>query len=332
MATPGKVPILDRAMRVATGIVAGGALVAMLAIFVFLLRDSWPSIQYNGGHFLTGITWNIGNLYGNSMSSHNGVQAPAGATYGILPFILGTLLSSLIAVVLAVPLAVGIGLLLVEYLPRRLGDSLSFIVEMLAGIPSVVIGLWGLAVLIPWIGRYFGPWLQAVLGFIPIFRGPVGSGQGLLASGLVLAVMITPIIAATTRDVLRQTPRETKEGALGLGLTRWEMIRAVSLPWSASGIFGAVILGLGRALGETMAVLMVSGSAVNYLPQNIFSPIGTMAATIVSQLDSAMTDPTGMAVHALAEIALVLFVMSVVVNVPARLLLSSAVRRGGDAQ
>ena len=331
MATPGKVPILDRAMRVATGIVAGGSIVAMLAIFVFLLRDSWPSILYNGGHFLTGITWNIGNLYGNSMSTHNGVVAPAGATYGILPFILGTLLSSLIAVVLAVPLAVGIGLLLVEYLPRRLGDNLSFIVEMLAGIPSVVIGLWGLAVLIPWIGRDLGPWLQQVLGFIPIFRGPVGSGQGLLASGLVLAVMITPIIAATTRDVLRQTPRETKEGALGLGLTRWEMIRAVSLPWSASGIFGAVILGLGRALGETMAVLMVSGSAVNYLPQNVYSPIGTMAATIVSQLDSAMTDPTGMAVHALAEIALVLFVVSVVVNVPARLLLSSAVRRGGDA-
>ena len=332
MVTPGKVRLLDRVMRLATGIVAGGSLVAMAAILLFLLRDSWPSILYNGGHFLTSITWNIGNLYGNALSHHGGAVAPAGATYGILPFILGTLLSSLIAVVLAVPLAVGIGLLLVEYLPRRIGDSLSFAVEMLAGIPSVVIGLWGIAVLIPWIGHDLGPWLQAVLGFIPIFRGPIGSGQGLLASGLVLAVMITPIIAATTRDVLRQTPRETKEGALGLGLTRWEMIRAVSLPWSMSGIFGAVILGLGRALGETMAVLMVSGSAVNYLPQNIFSPIGTMAATIVSQLDSAMTDPTGMAIHALAEIALVLFVMSILVNVPARLLLSGAVKKGGEAQ
>jgi phosphate transport system permease protein len=319
-------------MRVATGVVAGGSLVVMLAIFLFLLRDSWPSILYNGWHFVTTVNWNIGNLYGGAMSRHNGVTAPAGATYGIVPFILGTLLSSLIAVLLAVPLAVGIGLLLVEYLPRRLGDNLSFIVEMLAGIPSVVIGLWGIAVLIPWIGHGLGPWLQHYLGFIPIFGGPLSSGQGLLASGLILAVMITPIIAATTRDVLRQTPRETKDGALALGLTRWETIRAVSLPWSASGIFGAVILGLGRALGETMAVLMVSGNAVNYLPQNIFSPIGTMAAIIVSELDSAMTDPTGMALHALAEIALVLFLMSVIVNVPARLLLSATTRRGGEAQ
>jgi len=319
-------------MHGVTAFVALGSLLAMAAILVFLLGDSWPSILYNGGHFLTSITWNIGNLYSGAMSHKGGVAAPAGATYGILPFILGTVLSSLIAIVLAVPLAVGIGLLLVEYLPSRIGERLSFAVEMFAGIPSVVIGLWGIAVLVPWIGRDLGPWLGRVLGFIPLFRGPVGSGQGLLASGLVLAVMITPIIAATTRDVLRQTPRETKEGALALGLTRWEMIRAVSLPWSASGIFGAVILGLGRALGETMAVLMVSGSAVNYLPQNIFSPIGTMAATIVSQLDSAMTDPTGMAIHALAEIALVLFVISVVVNVPARLLLSRAVQRGGEAQ
>lgn len=318
-------------MRLATGLAAGGALVAMAAILIFLLRDSWPSVVYNGGHFLVGITWNIGNLYTGGVTHVHGVVAPAGATYGILPFIVGTVLSSLIAVLLALPASVGIAILAVEHLPRRIGDTLGFLVELLAGVPSVVYGLWGLAVLIPWIGHSFGPFLQHTLGFIGIFRGPVGSGQGLLASGLILAAMITPIISATARDVLRQTPQGVKDGALALGFTRWEMIRAVSLPWASTGIFGAVILGLGRALGETMAVLMVSGSAVNYLPQNIYSPIGTMAATIVSQLDSAMTDPTGMAVHALAEIALVLFVISVVVNIPARLLLKRFTVRGGGA-
>ncbi|MDA8344514.1 MAG: phosphate ABC transporter permease subunit PstC [Thermaerobacter sp.] len=320
----------DILLKVITGAIAGGALAAMLAILIFLLRDSWPSILYNGWHFVTTLTWNIGSLYSRTLSHHNGATAASGAAFGIVPFIVGTMLSSLIAVILAIPLAVALALLLVEYLPARIGDSLSFVVEMLAGVPSVVLGLWGIAVLIPWIGHDFGPFLSHWLGWIPFFKGPIGSGQGLLASGLILTVMITPIIAASTRDVLRQTPRETKDGALALGLTRWEVIRGVSLPWASSGIFGAVVLGLGRALGETMAVLMVSGSAANYLPQNIYSPIGTMAATIVSQLDSAMTDPTGMAVHALAEVALVLFLISVVVNVPARLLLSAAARRGGS--
>ncbi len=325
----GRLRLGDMLLKVITGAIAAGAIGAMLLILVFLLRDSWPSIMYNGWHFVTTITWNIGNLYSGGVTHRNGATAALGAAFGILPFIEGTVLSSLIAVVLAIPLAVALALLLVEYLPTRIGETLSFIVEMLAGIPSVVLGLWGLAVLIPWIGHSFGPFLLRWLGWIPFFRGPVGSGQGLLASGLILAVMIIPIIAASTRDVLRQTPRETKDGALALGLTKWEVIRAVSLPWASSGIFGAVVLGLGRALGETMAVLMVSGSAANYLPQNIYSPIGTMAATIVSQLDSAMTDPTGMAVHALAEVALVLFIISVIVNVPARLLLSAAARRGG---
>lgn len=316
-------------MLIVTGLAAGGALVAMAAILVFLLRDSWPSIVYNGWHFIVGITWNIGNLYTGAITRHNGVAAPAGATYGILPFIEGTVLSSLIAVLLAVPASVGIAVLAVEHLPRRLGDMLSFLIEMLAGVPSVVYGLWGLAVLIPWIGNSFGPFMQHTFGFIGFFKGPVGSGQGLLASGLILAAMITPIVAATARDVLRRTPQGVKDAALALGFTRWEMIRAISLPWASSGIIGAVILGLGRALGETMAVLMVSGSAVNYLPQNVYSPIGTMAATIVSQLDSALTDPTGMAVHALAEIALVLFVISVLVNIPARILLKRFAMRGG---
>ncbi len=325
----GRVRVGDVLLKVLTGVVAGGAILAMLAILVFLLRDSWPSIVYNGWHFVTSQTWNIGSLYSTAVTHRNGATAAAGASFGILPFIVGTVLSSLIAVVLAIPLAVALALLLVEYLPAKIGDSLSFMVEMLAGIPSVVLGLWGLAVLIPWIGQSFGPFLAHWLGWIPIFKGPIGSGQGLLASGIVLTVMIVPIIAASTRDVLRQTPRETKDGALALGLTRWEVIRAVSLPWASSGIFGAVVLGLGRALGETMAVLMVSGNAANYLPHNIYSPVGTMAATIVSFLDSAMSDPTHMAVHALAEVALVLFVISVVVNVPARLLLSAAARKGG---
>jgi phosphate transport system permease protein len=155
---------------------------------------------------------------------------------------------------------------------------------------------------------------------LPFFSGPIGSGYGLLAASIVLALMVVPIIAATVRDALAQVPPETKEAAYALGATHFEVIRRAMLPTVRSNIIGACILGLGRALGETMAVLMVSGGALNYFPSNIYSPITTMASFIVSQLDSAMQDPTGMAVRSLAEIALILFIISVITNIIARLL------------
>lgn len=317
----------DHWLKGVTGVLAGSTLFVMAAIVLFLALDSYPSILYNGIHFLTGSSWNLGNLYGGGVVVRQGIRAPLGATYGALPFLLGTVSTSLLALCLAVPTAVGVAVLLVEYLPSPVAAVLSFFVELLAGVPSVVYGLWGFIVLVPWIGARVGPWLAGTFHDVPFLAGPVGSGQGLLASGIVLALMVVPIIAVTTRDLLLATPLAMKEGALALGSTRWEMVRHVSLPWAGTGILGAVILGLGRALGETMAVLMVSGNALNVLPSNLYGPVGTLAATIVAQLDSAMTDPTGMAVHALAEAALLLFVITVLVNIPARMLVARQTRR-----
>lgn len=326
-----KRPILkkDGLATAVFALAAASAVVAMLAIFFFLMRTSLPSIRFNGLGFITGHQWSIGNLYGTTLVTHNGVAAPQGAIYGILPFIFGTIVSSAIAILLAVPISVGTALLLTEHLPRRASLPVSFLVELLAGVPSVVFGLWGLVVVVPFVSHSLGPWLNHVFGFIPIFGGVVGAGEGLLASGLVLALMIIPIITATTRDVLLQTPREVKEGAIALGFTKWETIRIVSFPWARAGIMGAIILGLGRALGETMAVLMISGNAIGTFPPNIYSPIGTMAAVIVAQLDSALTDTSGMAIHALAEMALVLFLITVAVSIPARILITRQLQEGG---
>ncbi len=313
--------------RVLTALVASFSLLALAAILLFLLGAAWPSIRYNGLTFLTGTTWNLGNLYAAAPVRVDGVRAMPGATFGALVFVLGTLLTSVLALVIAVPTSVGIAIFLTEYAPRRVGGAVSFVVELLAGVPSVVYGLWGIIVLVPWIGSWLGPALARALGFVPFLRGPVGTGAGLLASGLVLALMVVPIIASTVREALLMVPGELREGALALGMTRWEAIRAVSLPFARTGIVGASILGLGRALGETMAVLMVSGDAINLLPRNLYSPVGTMAATIAAQLDSALTDASGMAVHALAELALVLFLITVAVNVLARLVVRTGAMR-----
>ena len=292
---------------------------ALIAVLVFLARYSWPALTFNGWHFLVGHTWSLGNLYANPVKQR-GVLVPIGANYGILVFIVGTLLTSAIALVIAIPVSLGVAIFLAEGLRSRLRIPLSFVVEMLAAVPSVVYGLWGYAVLTPLVAHTLGPGLRAVLGFVPFFSGPIGSGYGLLAASIVLSLMVVPIIAATVRDALARVPSETKEAAYALGATHFEVVRRAMLPAVRGNIIGAGILGLGRALGETMAVLMVSGGALNYFPGNIYSPITTMASFIVSQLDSAMQDPTGMAVRSLAEIALILFIISVITNIIARLL------------
>lgn len=292
---------------------------ALLAILIFLGRYAWPAIHFNGLGFIFGKTWNLGNLYADPVVRH-GQLVPIGATYGILVFIAGTLLTSGIALIMAIPVSLGVAIFLAEGLSTRLRAPLSFVVELLAAVPSVVYGLWGYAVLIPLVAHYIAPSLRAVFGFIPFFGGPIGSGYGLLAASIVLALMVVPIIAATVRDALSQVPSETKEAAYALGATHFEVVRRAMLPMVRTNIIGACILGLGRALGETMAVLMVSGGALNYLPNNLYSPITTMASFIVSQLDSAMQDPTGMAVRSLAEIALILFLIAVITNIIARLL------------
>ena len=297
--------------------IVGGALIV---IVVFLGVYAWPAVKFNGFSFVTNNHWNLGNTYGDPIVRHGQMIMP-GAEYGILFLIVGTLLSTLSAVVLAVPLGVGSAIFLADGVPAVMRPWLSFFVELLAAVPSVVYGLWGYVAVIPILNKDVFPWLAKHLAFIPFFKGATGSGYGLLTSGLVLTLMIVPLITSTMRDALINQPRGLREAALALGATRFETMWSVILPSTRKVLIASGILATGRALGETMAVLMVSGNALNYLPKNIYTPISTMAAFIVSQLDSAMEDPTGMAVRSLAEVALVLCVISVIVNGAARMLL-----------
>lgn len=312
--------VVDRALPLVTGSAAVVPLVGLLLMVLVLLLEAWPAIRFNGFGFITSSTWNLGNLYGNPVTTH-GVSHPPGASYGALDLIIGTLEASGIAVLVGFPIAIGGAILVVEKLPRRLSALVGITLETLAGIPSVIFGLWGVLTLGPFLAHHVYPAL-AHLPNVPvlnIFRGNVGDGEGLLTAGLVLALMIIPIVAATTRDLLRSVPETTKEGATALGMTDAEGFRVVQLRWVRSGVIAAGVLGLGRALGETIAVAMVSGSVIG-TTSNIYGNMTTIAATIVSQLDSAQGDPTLFAVKSLAEAALVLLLITLIVNVAARLL------------
>ena len=302
---------------------AGVLPASLIAVILFLAVYSWPAVRFNGLGFVTSTTWNLGNTYGTPIT-RDGVMLLPGAQYGILFLIAGTLLSTLIALLLAVPTGVGAAIFLAEAVPSSLRTTLSFLVELLAAVPSVVFGLWGYAVLIPLLGQHVFPVMTRLLGWIPFFAGPAGSGYGLLTAGIVLSLMIVPLIAATLRDAILAEPMVVREAAASVGATRFETVWKVVLPGVRKVLIGATILATGRALGETMAVLMVSGNALNYLPPSIYSPVSTMAAFIASQLDSALQDPTGLAVRSLAEVALVLSVISVGVNGLARLVLYRA--------
>ncbi len=311
----------DRAVR---GALLAAALVPTLMLLFLaaeMIREAIPAFVYSGTNFFTGQIFTFGNLYITKETVHHGVLAPHGASYGALPFIFGTLASSLIALLIAVPVAVGAVLALTERVPAGLQSSLSIFLELLAGIPSVVYGFWGILVFGPLLAKHVFPILTGLGSVIPIFRGGVGGGEGLLTASLILAVMIIPIIAATTRELIRTVPILAKEGALALGMTQYETAKVVTIPYVRRGILAAAILGWARALGETMAVLMISGNLLNGFPVNIYSPFSTLAATIVAMLDSALTDATGMAIHALAAIGVVLLVITVATNLIGRLVI-----------
>ncbi|HLI14530.1 MAG TPA: phosphate ABC transporter permease subunit PstC [Acidimicrobiales bacterium] len=300
-----------------------GALAAMLAI---LVAEAVPAIRYNGWRFFTSSAWNPGNAYAPVVRAP--VPHPPGARYGAWPLIAGTLESSAIALAVALPVALGAAILVVEKLPRRAGAAIGWCLETLAGVPSAVIGLWGVLVFGPFLAAHVYPALQHVpdVPVLGVLRGSFNpAGQGLLTGGLVLAAMIVPIIAATTRDLLRQVPVAAKEGAVALGMTDAEAFRAVQARWIRTGVIGAAALGLGRALGETIAIALVSGSSFG-LATSLYGSMTTIAATIVTQLDSAQADPSGLAVRTLAEAALVLFAITLAVNVAARLLTRRAGR------
>ncbi len=268
-----------------------------------MYASSSLSIQKFGWSFLTSTEWD-----------------PVADQYGALPFIYGTLMSSLIALVIAVPIGVGIAIFLVELAPKWLERPFSFIVELLAGIPSIVYGLWGFFVMVPWIRTTVEPFLSRHLGSFPLFEG-APYGVGMLAAGVILSIMILPIISSISRDVLKAVPVSQKEAALALGSTRWEATR-IALSYSRSGIIGATILGLGRALGETMAVTMVIGNRP-VIKASLFEPGYTMASVLANEFTEATTE---MYISALIEIALVLFVVTLLVNTVARLLVWSFTR------
>jgi phosphate transport system permease protein len=316
------------AIRWLGGLSAVIPLLALIFVLVVLVIEALPAIGVNGLRFFTGTEWNPGNTYGATEVS-NGVPHPAGASYGALPLIVGTVASSAIALIVAVPVSIGAAFMIAERLPKSLAAAVGIVLELLAGIPSVVVGLWGAMTFGPFIAHHIAPVIARNAPDVPVFdylRGDTGNGEGMLVSGLVLAVMIIPIIATTTRDLIRQVPPLPVEGASALGMSDWECARRITLPWVSSGVIGAVVLGLGRALGETMAIAMVSGAELGAMPANIYSTMTTIAATVVSQLDSAMTDSTDFAIRTLAEVSLVLMVITLLTNTAARAL----VRRTSD--
>jgi len=297
------------------GVVLAIAALVPTGALVFLayrmLRTAWPAIKFNGWEFFTTKTFTLGNLYSTA-----GSTAPPGAHYGVLTLLVGTAISSGLALLFALPVAVGGALVLAEKVPARLQDALGVFLELLAGIPSVIFGLWGIYALGPFLSRTVYPAIASL--HIPWLSGPVGAGQGLLTGSLVLAVMIIPIIATITRDLIRSVSPATREAAHALGLTPLEGVRVVVFPFIRTGVVAAALLGLARAIGETIAILIISGNALNIYPGNIYSPFSTMAGTIAAFLDGALTDSTGLAVSALAEVGIVLLLLTVLTNAAGR--------------
>jgi len=246
---------------------------------------------------------------------------PVNERFGALTFIYGTLVSSLLALVIAVPLSVGVAVFTTEMCPKALRGPLSFFVELLAAIPSVIYGLWALFVLVPLLTQYAQPVLSKTLGWTGLFEGPF-FGLSMLAAGIILAIMIIPIISSITREVLVVVPQHQREGVLALGATRWEMIRIGVLRNARAGIMGGIILGLGRALGETMAVTMVIGNRPE-ISKSLFAPGYTMASVLANEFSEATGDTF---LSALIEIGLALFFLTIIVNALARLLVWSVTR------
>ena len=276
------------------------SIIVLTGILVFeLFRGSWESIQRFGLGFLVGTTWD-----------------PVAQIFGTLPTIVGTLAKAFLALLIAVPISLGSAIYLALYAPRWIRNPLSYLVEMLAAIPSVVFGLWGLFILVP-VVRVMQIWLKANFGWFPPFQGPAVYGVGVLAAGIMLAIMITPIITAISRDLLRAVPRSQMEAMLALGATRWEAIWKAVLPYARVGLVGAVVLGLGRAIGETMAVTLVGGNAFKMLT-SLFDPVHSMASQIASEFTEATYS---LYVSSLIYVGLVLFGITIVLGLLSQLLI-----------
>lgn len=291
----------DRAFKWLTLAMAFAVFVLIALIGYELASGSHLAMQKFGWRFLISSDWD-----------------PVNDIYGALPVIFGTVVSSLIALIIAVPISVATAVYLTELAPLWLRQPLIMFIELLAAIPSVILGFWGLSVMVPWLHAHLFPAMRGTLGFLPLFKGP-DYGPCILAAGMILAIMIVPIITSVSREILRSVPGLQREAAYALGATRWEVTRIAVLSYAKKGIFGAVILGLGRALGETMAVTLVIGNIAQIVP-SLFSPGATLASTIANEFTEATGD---LYYSALFELGLVLLGVTLVVNIFAQLLLKT---------
>lgn len=296
--------------RIYVAIITGFAVCVPLLLLLVLLEVAlagWPALSQFGFGFLTSSEWD-----------------PVRGNFGAAAAIFGTLVTSILALVIATPLALGVAIFLSEYAPRWLRQPLAFFVDLLAAIPSVVYGLWGIFVLVPLLRQYVIPFLRDTLhlSVIPLFSGP-SWGNSVFAAGIILAIMVLPYISSVSREVLLAVPRSQREAALALGATRWEMIQKAVLPFAKSGIIGGIILGLGRALGETMAVTMLIGNA-HEISASLFAPGYTMASLIANEFSEASGD---LHLSALMAVGFVLLLLTLVVNAIARWLVWQVGRR-----
>jgi len=296
----------DRVFEAAVSVLAACVPLLLLGIIALLLLDALPALLRFGGAFLTQTTWD-----------------PVHERFGAAAYVYGTVITSLIALILAAPIGVGCALFIAEYAPLWLRAPVSFLIELLAAIPSIIYGLWGFFILAPLMRGAIEPFLKNTVGPLPVigalFSGPA-VGRDLLVAGVILSVMILPTITAVSREILRAVPDTQREGMLALGATRWETIRKAVLPYARAGIVGAAILGLARALGETMAVTMVIGNSSTQIRASLFTPGYTMASAIANQFTEADTE---IYFSAIVAVALVLLAVAAVMNILARQLVWS---------
>src|SRR3954470_13422700 len=297
-------PLGDRMFKWLTLLTALTVFVLIFIIGCELAKGSHLALRKFGWSFITSSNW-----------------GPVNEQFGAWPFIFGTLVSSAIALIIAVPLSIATAVYLTELAPPWLRNILTLFIELLAAVPGVIRGLWGIFVMVPWLRENLFPWLQKAFGFVPLFSGPI-YGVSMLAGGIIIAIMIVPIITSVSREILRSVPGLQREAAYALGATRWEVTRIAVLSYAKKGLFGAVILGLGRALGETMAVTMVIGNRPE-IAKSLFAPGYTLASVVANEFNEATGD---IYLNALIEIGLALFLLTVIVNAVARLLVWSTTR------
>jgi phosphate transport system permease protein len=287
---------------------ASSILLVTVALVYELYINSTGAIHRFGFQFLTGRTWN-----------------PVSGEFGALPFVYGTLVTSALALLLAVPLGVGAAIFLSELAPPRISNGLTFVIELLAAVPSVIYGLLGIFITAPLLRQYVEPFLKRTLGFQPLFQGPM-YGVGMLAAGFVLAIMVVPFVISLSREVLMAVPVDQREAALGLGATKWESTWQVVVPYARIGIMASIFLALARALGETMAVTMVIGNDPK-ISSSLFAPGYSIAAVIANEFAEATAD---LHLQALIELGLVLFALTIVINGLARIIIISTVQKGSS--